>query len=71
MKTESISISSVYATVGTRPVYVAAVARVWLAAVGTVDFSQSSGPPLMVLLWAEEWCVFLLRAQQAIPHSWV
>ncbi len=42
---ESISISSVHATIGTRPLCVAAGAWVWLGAVlACVDFSKSSGP---------------------------
>lgn len=45
MMIESISISSVHATLGTRPLCVAAVAWVWLGAVlASVDFSKSSGP---------------------------
>ena len=46
MTIENISISSVYATVGTCALTVAVMEWVLLEAVlGTVDFSKSSGPP--------------------------
>lgn len=47
MMIESISIASVYGTIGTCPLHVAVVAWVWLEA-GSVDFSKSSGPPSSV-----------------------
>lgn len=78
MMIESISISSVHATIGTcpplPPLRVAAVAAaavaawVWLAAeLGTVDFSKSSGPPTDGVTVSRG--VTCISAEDSISHS--
>lgn len=74
MMIESISISSVHATIGTCPplpplrVAAAVAAWVWLAAeLGTVDFSKSSGPPTDGVTVSRG--VTCISAEDSISHS--
>lgn len=69
MMIESISISSVHATIGTCPPCAwQRGAWVWLAAeLGTVDFSKSSGPPTDGVTVSRR--VTCISAEDSISHS--